>query len=421
MGVALLDEACASASDFRVPRSRVAELALAALSRLEQPPPAAATAAVRGQHLCQRGRALLLLERWAEAEEALTRAVKLDASVACWLSLGECLWRRGELAGAGACFTCGREADEKDARPLVQLSSLARTLAQSARDACVHTEESVELARRALALDVGSGEAWRCSALAHMAHGLALRGRESEESARQLQAALRAFEQAGKLGEAARDPDACYNHGVLLRFLEDWEGAHACFLAAGALDPTLPWQREASALRALCADTSALVAAGGRSPADLPADLQTHSPADLQTSLAAAVAALRPPGDLPTATLDSLALGANAGVQLPCALLALVTGPNASPAVCVAVDGAGSVFAFASQHAFPVREGALATLLHPFLRRVRREPGSAEEDGSFALVALDSPAHLCLQREGTGKWEAPTNGNAALVLRSERT
>ena len=403
MGVALLDDACASASDFRVPRSRVAELALAALSRLEQPPPAAATAAVRGQLLCQRGRALLLLERWAEAEEALTRAVKLDASVACWLSLGECLWRRGELAGAGACFTCGREADEKDARPLVQLSSLARTLAQSARDACVHTEESVELARRALALDVGSGEAWRCSALAHMAHGLALRGRESEESARQLQAALRAFAQAGKLGEAARDPDVCYNHGVLLRFLEDWEGAHACFLAAGALDPTLPWQREASALRALCADTSALVAAGGQ-----------------QASLTAAVAALRPPGDLPTATLDSLALGANAGVQLPCALLALVTGPNASPAVCVATDGAGSVFAFASQHAFPVREGALATLLHPFLRRVRREPGSAEEDGSFALVALDSPAHLCLQREGTGKWEAPTNGNAALVLRSER-
>ena len=245
------------AADYRVPRARVAELAEAALSRVAQPPPAAATAAVRGRHLYQRGRALLLLERLKEAEEALTRAVKLDASVSCWLSLGECMWQRGELAAASACFACARAADTTDARPLVQLSGISRALAQSARDPSVHTGESVTLARQALALDAGSGLAWRSAALAHMAHGLALRGGDGEESARQLQSSLRAFAEAGRLGEAARDPDVCYNHGVLLRFLEDWEGAHACFLAAGALDPTLPWQREASALVELCEATSA--------------------------------------------------------------------------------------------------------------------------------------------------------------------
>ena len=61
----------------------------------------------RAEWLLQRGRALNVQSGPSqEAEEALSKAVKLEPSLAqAWVHLGECYWKNGDVDGAKNCFT----------------------------------------------------------------------------------------------------------------------------------------------------------------------------------------------------------------------------------------------------------------------------------------------------------------------------
>jgi tetratricopeptide (TPR) repeat protein len=65
-----------------------------------------------------------------EAEDHLSKAVKLNPSlVDAWLCLGNCIWKKGDLASAKNCFVLAlnKGADKKI---LCQLSMLERSMAQ---------------------------------------------------------------------------------------------------------------------------------------------------------------------------------------------------------------------------------------------------------------------------------------------------
>jgi tetratricopeptide (TPR) repeat protein len=366
----------------------------------------------RGRALYVRGHALSLTECSAEAEDCLTRAVrrlpvlrltpvlhaprpacppsaplscrlarsctqvKLNPSlVSAWNALGFVFWRRSQLTHARAAFAAA-QSRSPNAASLRHLSGVTRGLAQAAgapAERQALAAESVAHAKAALQCDVADGASWYNLAMAQLAHAFAAGGGAAEA----LAAVLKAFAQAERCGEAARNPDLHFNRGVTLRYLEELQGAADCFARAGQLDDSLPWRQQLRALLEDAARTHDLVAAQGR-----------QKPKRVAAAAAAAAAAPPLPGLAP-ATLATLAAGANAGAALACRVLATASLRGAVPVVHIAVDAAGECFALSL---YGLREGALRegvpiAVLAPRLAHARL--AAPDRALAFPLVRVD--------------------------------
>ncbi|XP_022873887.1 tetratricopeptide repeat protein 5-like isoform X2 [Olea europaea var. sylvestris] len=95
-----------------------------------------------------------------EAEDHLSKAVKLNPSlIDAWLSLGNCIWKKGDLASAKNCYTLALSKGPNK-RILSQLSMLERRMAQGTENQAEIVEESVKHAKEAVTLDVKDGNSW---------------------------------------------------------------------------------------------------------------------------------------------------------------------------------------------------------------------------------------------------------------------
>jgi tetratricopeptide (TPR) repeat protein len=284
--------------------------------------------------------------------------------VEAWNALGLVFWRRGQLLDARAAFGAAN-ARSANAASLRHLSGVTRALAQgalseshdaahmarlmllarpsaackTATDRLTLSAESVAHAKAALALALADGSSWYCLAMAHLAHAFVAGGGAAEA----MTPVLKAFAQAERCGEAARNPDFHFNRGVALRYLEDFQGAADSFTAAGQLDDTLPWRQQLDSLVDDVSRAHDLVEARGR-----------QKPKRVAAA-AAAAAATAPPVGFTSATLSALVAGTNADKALACRLLATASAQGAVPVVHVAVDAAGDCFALSL---FGLREGA---------------------------------------------------------------
>jgi tetratricopeptide (TPR) repeat protein len=200
--------------------------------------------------------------------------------------------------------------------------------------------ESIGHAKSALALDVTDGAAWYNLAMAQLAHAFIAGGGAADA----LAAVLKAFAQAERCGEAARNPDLHFNRGVTLRYLEDFQGAADSFAAAGRMDEALPWRAQRDSMLEDVTRLHELVASHGRQKQKRIA------------AAAAAAAATPPPAGLLPAALSALAAGANPGAALSCRIVATASPPGGVPLVHIAVDASGDCFALS---AYGLREGAL--------------------------------------------------------------
>ncbi|KAM7484619.1 hypothetical protein LguiA_000628 [Lonicera macranthoides] len=115
----------------------------------------------RATHEYLRGKVLdVFTDYRKEAEDHLSKAVKLNPSLAdAWLCLGNCIWKKGELASAKNCFTLALSKGPNK-RILCQLSMLERRIAQGADNQAEIVEESIKHAKEAIALDVKDGNSW---------------------------------------------------------------------------------------------------------------------------------------------------------------------------------------------------------------------------------------------------------------------
>eukprot|EP00268_Persea_americana_P027152 TRINITY_DN26624_c2_g1_i2.p1 TRINITY_DN26624_c2_g1~~TRINITY_DN26624_c2_g1_i2.p1 ORF type:complete len:215 (+),score=46.20 TRINITY_DN26624_c2_g1_i2:234-878(+) len=95
-----------------------------------------------------------------EAEDHLSKAVKLNPSLAdAWLCLGNCIWKKGDLASAKNCFSLALNKGPNK-KILCQLSMLERKLAQDAENQAQLVEDSIHHAKEAITLDVKDGNSW---------------------------------------------------------------------------------------------------------------------------------------------------------------------------------------------------------------------------------------------------------------------
>ena len=251
--------------------------------------------------------------------------------------------------------------------------------------------DSVAFAKAAVALDVDDGASWSQLAMALMALAFAC----GRTRAADLGPAAKAFAHSAKKGKAQHSADMCFNRGVLLRFLDDVQGALDCFSAAGALDPALPWRERVDDLARDVARVNELVRTRGH-----------LKPKRVQEAAAALLAMRAPAGCVAVAT-QALADGANAGQCTLGSVLAVASAPGAVPLVAVAVDASGDCFAMS---VFGVQEGALregttCAVLSPLVTRVQATLPPEGLQAAYTLLRVEGAA--ALQCWLHGAWVVP--------------
>ncbi|XP_074787139.1 LOW QUALITY PROTEIN: tetratricopeptide repeat protein 5 [Athene noctua] len=188
-----------------------------------------------------RGRALVLRARAlgvsptgaARAEQALSRAVKLDPGLSpAWTRLGEARWKRGDLQGARACFT-GALAHGEDAEARRLLSMVLRAGGDPGGVPGGALRESLAQAEAAVRCAPRDGRSWYVLGNAYVS--LFFGGGQSPEAARR---ALGAYAQAERVDpEAANNPDLHLNRATLLQYEERFGAALEGLGRAAALAP----------------------------------------------------------------------------------------------------------------------------------------------------------------------------------------
>ncbi|CAM9146813.1 unnamed protein product, partial [Laminaria digitata] len=182
-----------------------------------------------------RGRALDVFSEFnPEAEKCLAKAVKLHpAEPDGWDALGHCYWKKPDLLAARRCF---HQALDKGRKPesLRQLSMLLRQLPGTAEEASDHLQESLRLAKEAVALDVASGTSWYVLGNAYVASFF-----RNSRGVKDLDRALQAYKKAESNGGGG-NPDLFFNRAHVFHYREDYTEAVRDYRLARDLDPSLP-------------------------------------------------------------------------------------------------------------------------------------------------------------------------------------
>uniref|UniRef100_A0A0E0C2N7 Tetratricopeptide repeat protein 5 OB fold domain-containing protein n=1 Tax=Oryza meridionalis TaxID=40149 RepID=A0A0E0C2N7_9ORYZ len=252
----------------------LADDALAVLDSL--PPGQRKTPQQRAVYEFLRGKILDVFPDYhKEAEDHLSKAVKLNPSlVDAWLCLGNCIWKKGDLASAMNCFSLAlsKGADKKI---LCQLSMLERSMAQGSEGQAQLVEESIKHAKEAVMLDIRDGNSWYNLGNAyltsffvsgswdHMKLHHSVKAYQNAVSLAQapavppvpfpisLEASSSPWTSATKAGPKANtlepekdettkcNPDLYYNCATADKYLENYERALRGFEAAALKDPGL--------------------------------------------------------------------------------------------------------------------------------------------------------------------------------------
>ena len=223
-----------------------AGLAVAAATSANAPAP------IRAALLLIQGRALDAAGGFSpEAEAALSRAVRLDASRAdAWAALGHVQWKKPDIESARESFAASLE---RGPTPLAHrsLAQLARAQAAAGGGSAAANAEAaataVRHAKAAVQLDMSDATSWAALGVAHLTEAASV-----SFSAADVKRSKAAFTRAATLEEQAavraidvddvpvRDPDLHFNRGHALAYAEDYAGAIASFKFAAEIDPSLP-------------------------------------------------------------------------------------------------------------------------------------------------------------------------------------
>uniref|UniRef100_A0ACD5V961 Uncharacterized protein n=1 Tax=Avena sativa TaxID=4498 RepID=A0ACD5V961_AVESA len=221
----------------------------AALARLDSlPPEQRKSPQQRAVFEFLRGKVLDVFPDYnKEAEDHLSKAVKMNPSlVDAWLCLGNCIWKKGDLASAKNCFVLAlnKGADKKI---LCQLSMLERSMAQGSEDQKSLVEESISHAKEAVMLDIKDGNCWYNLGNAYLTSFFV----SGAWNHTQLHHSVKAYQNAEKDESTKSNPDLYYNCAIANKYLENFERALSGFEAAALKDPDLGADTEVQKITSL--------------------------------------------------------------------------------------------------------------------------------------------------------------------------
>ncbi|KAL6621181.1 hypothetical protein ACP70R_033613 [Stipagrostis hirtigluma subsp. patula] len=163
-----------------------------------------------------------------EAEDHLSKAVY------AWLCLGNCIWKKGDLAAAKNCFSLALSKGSNK-KILCQLSMLERSMAQGCEDQALLVEESIKHAKEAVMLDIKDGNSWYNLGNAYLTSFFV--GGAWDHA--RLHHSVKAYQNAEKDETMKLNPDLYYNCATADKYLENYERALRGFEAAALIDPGL--------------------------------------------------------------------------------------------------------------------------------------------------------------------------------------
>eukprot|EP00249_Psilotum_nudum_P016962 c26079_g1_i2 orf=417-1649(-) len=277
-----------------------------------------------------------------EAEDHLSKAVKLDPSLAdAWSCLGNCFWKKGDLAAAKNCFNLALNKGPNK-KILRQLSMLERHMAKGADDEAKLVEESIRHAKEAVALDVKDGQSWYTLGNAYLTSFFVTGAWDQSK----LHQSLKAYQNAEKDEAANTNPDLYFNSATVNQYLEDYERALRGFEAASLRDPGLHAGEQVQKL--------------GR--------IKSKRLSTIASSLNTVNVQL----PLKHRTMLSLKDGLNKGVAVLCRVLLSIQHENVTPLFFLVIDSDGSSFILSiyGLRNGVIKEGDTLTVLDPFSHHV---------------------------------------------------
>ncbi|XP_020522845.1 tetratricopeptide repeat protein 5 isoform X1 [Amborella trichopoda] len=186
-------------------------------------------------------------EHCKEAEDHLSKAIKLNPFIQdAWLCLGNCLWKKGELAAAKNCLLLALNKG-REKRILCLLSMLERKIAEGTENPLELVEESIGHAKEAVMLDIKDGSSWHTLGNSYFV-SFFVGGTQDEEK---LKHALKAYANAVSLHKfwpwsykekdesMKTNSDLHFNKAILDQFMEKYDAALSGFEAAALQNPSL--------------------------------------------------------------------------------------------------------------------------------------------------------------------------------------
>ncbi|XP_075518567.1 uncharacterized protein LOC142552688 isoform X2 [Primulina tabacum] len=304
----------------------------------------------RATHEYLRGKVLDVFPEYKkEAEDHLSKAVKLNPSLGdAWLSLGNCIWKKGDLASAKNCYTLALSKGPSKII-LCQLSMLERRMAQdkSAEDQVKIVEESIKHAKEAIALDVQDGNSWYNLGNACLTSFFVTGAWDHSK----ILQSLKAYQHAEKDERMKSNPDLYFNCAIVNKYLENYERALSGFEAAALRDPGLNASEEVLKIVHLLDKVESLFRTKLKRLASLAASLSTVS---VNASYK-------------RETIDGLFEGINKASAIVGKVLFFVKHENVAPFYYVLCDSSQicyvlSVYGISNE---AIKEGDQVTLLEP--------------------------------------------------------
>ncbi|EGD80858.1 hypothetical protein PTSG_11730 [Salpingoeca rosetta] len=318
-----------------------------------------------------------------QCEAALTKSVKLNPkNIDAWNLLGEVFWRKGDLFESTRCFEMALHREE-NAESLRNLSMITRKKRVSTRaEEKRNIEESIELAKKAIALDFSSGRSWFVLGNAYLTLFFSFSKQDDH-----LQQSLKAFNRATlDKREADHNPDLHHNRGTLLKYIEDFAGALAALRQAVRLDPDLAFSRSLHA--AIVAQIQSVAAAIARK-----GSIKTKRVQQYQSQVEAA--ATKQPEGTTCCCIDDLQQGDNSGKTLVVKSITILT-REPMPQLFLVLDQRGQ---FACLSVYNARDnvllaGDVLTIKDPVRRDVDIRGDEELGDVAYPSIRVELPTAI---------------------------
>jgi tetratricopeptide (TPR) repeat protein len=178
-----------------------------------------------------RGRALDCIDGIL-AESLLSKSVKLDpTNCNAWTALGICLWKKDNKNDAKSCFLESiKQKPNKEA--LCELSILTRQILS--KDQKLSIDESINLAKQAIQLDLSYHKSWYVFGNANCTRFFSV-----SQDVSDLNKAFAAYKRSEILVNGDKNPDLYFTKGNVSRYLQHYDIALKSYYRARELDESL--------------------------------------------------------------------------------------------------------------------------------------------------------------------------------------
>eukprot|EP00164_Ancoracysta_twista_P011941 GFYU01018598.1.p1 GENE.GFYU01018598.1~~GFYU01018598.1.p1 ORF type:complete len:439 (-),score=70.47 GFYU01018598.1:177-1493(-) len=293
--------------------------------------------------LYMQGKAFSCVEtKLGDAITLLSKAVKLDPTIVDgWNALGQCFWKRSDLANARNCFKCA--IDQKPTKESHQyLSQVLKHIGVGTEEESANIDASIDHAKKAIAMDMADSTSWYILGNAYMKQAFV-----SGEIETGLNAALKSYKQSEARCQDKPFADLHFNRANVYIYLEEYQSSVQELMKAHSLDPTLPAMALLSDLESFFGKVQAMIAQKGK--------IKSRKLQQLLSGLASEKASFT---DETRAEklLSELSDGDNFGAVVHTKVVAVMSKPTDIPRCFVLCDTAGM---FVCASIYGIADGAI--------------------------------------------------------------